>query len=109
RQIVDMGHVLTRLSERVVLPEEEKPLSEEITDLEDNGQRLDHDVVAEEFRQIVNAGILDGEPAVHEGLAELQRAVQQKFARYGVIVEADGNGFPGLFPCENVQLIIGID
>ncbi len=62
-----------------------------------------------QLEQVVKAGILDGEAAVHEGLAELQRTVQQQLARYRAVVEADGDGLPGLLPREDVQLVVGID
>ena len=72
-------------------------------------RRRDGHVIADELQQIVDTGILDSEAAVHEGLTELQRTVQQQLARHGAVAETDGHGFPGLLSRENVQLVVAID
>ena len=109
RQVVVMGDVLARFPKRIVLPEDAQPAADDIAEFEDRMRRRKRHVTADQLEQIVDARILDGEAAVHEGLAELQRRVQEELAHHRAIMETDSDGLPRLLSGEDMHLVIGIN
>src|SRR5215469_14816642 len=51
---------------------------------------------AEEIEQVIDASALDGQPSIHEGLAELQPAIEEKLASNRGVVKAKRDGAPGV-------------